>query len=855
MKLSLKDSLIKFNLINEGWAEDLSDKYNEDTLIFVGRILQKVYTDSDISNHPLADWIASSSKTLGELPWTEPYKSRNEQAYEAILTFVKEKEDDNDIVSKIKTLKPKDALKFVKEESEKTSLTGEEELKQWIDDGILKIIDKGPKGTFWAKPLSAEFFRVAQCRPITGMGSHVTGEFGIGCQKGSNSSPAGFGAVGFGGNQKYSNGDTYTLLAKSKDGYYTGVLSMGGNPSDNRFLYHALQFGNKVIGSEALTNFGLESEDLLNAFVNFLINNKYGKKIYKPERPTETTNELGEVISDSTQLPSQMVSIQSNRKALIKMAQNHEEFLKYYEKALKDILSEEEYSLLMIKARELYEKNPKTFISNLPTYLKSEKSETLKILSEINFEDFISRYGEEVILKNIETILKIMDYNKFQNLIKPYISYDKFIEKTDKNKIKEIIRNFSEKAQNVKSTLPIVKSFIESEADFLTLLNNFGNGDKEKGLTAFLNVLATPRMSKHKDYLKSTEGVFSNVEKVVFKDFDGARARVHKNGNILLNPTTGEVYDENGNLLDFDGNNERKFEYVESNQKTTIENAEIKESQWILDYKSIRKLLKENKDVIINILGGGKRGEVKFVEYIIRNSNLQDREKELKNILDDYISIYDKLYKEKKSDVPGVLRYTKMLNFLLPRDYYIQEMIGDLSKDYESKSSIIYKVDKKVVEMAKNKQMLLVYYASKSKGSKSDKLSNACSAYIQTLTFSNSSVMKIEEETKAAINFLQKQNVDISSILQFVINVLEIIPTEFKSSLKELIELNVLSEKSSLGYIVNTEMKGYDANTGISTPNEDVSNKARKIKSYFKLNESSVKNYIQKLLQNNFIIK
>jgi hypothetical protein len=448
-----------------------------------------------------------------------------------------------------------------------------------------------------------------------------------------------------------------------------------------------------------------------------------------------------------------------------------------------------------------------------------------------------------------------MDYNKFQNLIKPYISYDGFIEKTDKKTIKEIIRNFSEKAQNAKATLPMVNSFIESERDFKALLKNFGNGDMERGLTIFLNSLSTPRMSKHNNYLKTPKGVFADVEKVVFKDFDGVKKRVHSNGNVLLDPTTNEVYDERGNLLDFGGDNARKFAYIESKQMTAVENLEIKEGQWILDYKSIRKLLKENKDVIINILGGGKRGEVKFVEYIIRNSNLQDREKELKNILDDYISIYDKLHKEKKSDVPGVLRYTKMLNFLLPRDYYIQEMIGDLSKDYESKFSIIYKVDKKVVEMAKNKQTLLAYYASKSKGSKSDKLSNACSAYIQTLTFSNSSVMKIEEETKAAINFLQKQNVDISSILQFVINVLEIIPTEFKSSLKELIELNVLSEKSSLGYIINTEMKGYDANTGISTPNEDISNKVKKIKSYFKLNESSVRNYIQKLLQNNFIIK
>jgi hypothetical protein len=87
MKLNIKDNLKKFYLISEGWADELERNYSEDILIFVGRMLQMAHPNEDVSNNPLADWIASSSKALGELPWTEPYKTKNEQAYQIRLVF------------------------------------------------------------------------------------------------------------------------------------------------------------------------------------------------------------------------------------------------------------------------------------------------------------------------------------------------------------------------------------------------------------------------------------------------------------------------------------------------------------------------------------------------------------------------------------------------------------------------------------------------------------------------------------------------------------------------------------------------------------------------------------------------
>ncbi len=51
MKFKLKESLIKYNLLKEGWMQDLEGKYDEDLLIFVGRMLQKIYGSENIENH------------------------------------------------------------------------------------------------------------------------------------------------------------------------------------------------------------------------------------------------------------------------------------------------------------------------------------------------------------------------------------------------------------------------------------------------------------------------------------------------------------------------------------------------------------------------------------------------------------------------------------------------------------------------------------------------------------------------------------------------------------------------------------------------------------------------------------
>jgi hypothetical protein len=858
MKLNLKEALIRYNILQEGWLEDLSNKYDEDTLIFVGRMLQQAYPNEDISNHKLADWIAKTAKGFGKISsWNDDKKNDIENSYQILLNFIKENDNSIEIINKIKSMSAKQALAYVKKESKKETeeereINGEEELKEWLDKGLMKIIGRGPKGSFWVKPLKGEFFGVAQCGRL-GKGSQDVGEFGIGCQRGEQ---AGFGAVGF-GNYK---GDTYSLLAKSKDGYYTTIISLGGNPDRGNFVYHALQFGNKIIGSQNEPNFNFDKEDFINAFVDFLSNNSYGKKIYKDETLNETQNEFGETISNSTSLPYQMVSLENDKKALRKFAQNRPDFVKYYEKALKILLGEEQYALLTIKARELYEKDPKRFVESLPTYLKSEKQETLKILSEINFEEFIRQYGEDVVLKNVESIIKSMSYEKFQELIKPYISYDKFLSNTDKSNIKEIIRSFAEKSQSSKKTLPIIQNIIESEEDFEALIKNFGKGNPEKGLRAFLASLSTPRMSKHKSYVRTPEGVTATVKE---PRRDENRNFIDSSNRVIM--SGGEVYDEQGNVMDFGGDEQAKNNYVKSRISYEDVKADVKEGQWILDYKSIRKIIIQNKERIIKLLGGGKKGEIGFLELLLRNSSPQERAKELKENEDFYVDYYNAKFERGDSKVPGIIQLGSILapEKELSTGEKIQtakrNLNGILRDSFSGPAEFAYIIPKN--DYRNNIKYILKFYQNNSKGTY--KIVDSASALMDTLLKSKVSIPEIVELSQNFLNTLYSKKANAKALIKFLYNLIHIIPasTTLKKFVLENLKENDIAKK------IEQARSGRDPKSGIIKPDMFVSEKYRDIMSVINdieddkydagekgdnLQEQEVRKYVRNLLESNF---
>jgi hypothetical protein len=863
MKLSLKDNLKKFNLITEGWAENLSNKYSEDVLILVGRMLQMAYSNEDISNHPLAEWIAKTSKDLGELPWYEPNKSRNEDAYQTILKFVKNSGDDAEIVNNIKSKKAVQALKYVKDEiekmniSEEPKITAEEELKEWLDNGYMKIIGAGPKGSVWVKPLKREFFDVALCG-IGSDSSQIQGEFGVGCQRKVGGA---IGAVGFHRNQ--SDGETYSLMTKGNKGYYTSIISFGGIPSQNKFAYSALQFMNKEIGSEAFGDWS--GDEILEAFVNFLSNNSYGIKIYKPENLHEALSADGSLINSSDNLPGQLNSLtkEKNKKLLVKLAMNNSVFMNYYQKALKKLLKEE-FDLLQIKARELYEKNPKEFINKISYYLTTEKQEAIEILSNINFKDFIEEYGQDVIIKNIEKILSIMNYKDFQDLIRPYISLENFYNQSSKSNLKEIIRNFSEKENSHQKTLNIINELFKSEKELKKVLEKFGNGNVENGLTAFLASLATPKKSEHQEYVKNLDGVTANV-KVVKRNADGKM--IHDNGTVLLDEA-GNVYNEQGDLLYTleHPNQEERSQYINNHKSYKTEEAKILPQNWILDYKNIRNFLKNNKDKIVNILGGGSKGEIKFIESFLRNSSQQERETEIKKIADEYISYYDKAYKEGKSDLIGILQYSKILSNLKMNVggnitfVTASTMDSKLLNNFDKENLYIYNVDKNYLKDDKIRDKIINYYAKKSNRIDNKKIIDGTAAYFSTLKLSNFSPIDIEKKFRFFTNVFDKKfKFSTEEILDFIIIILEILPQNDVAVFKNFIEDNILSDKTDLGFKIQQSKEWRDTRTGELKSNKNIKDQLTKIKDIINqtkdLNEQKIRRYIQNLLYSNFRIK
>ncbi len=806
MKLSIKENLSKFHLINEGWMEDLSDNYDEDVLYFTGIMLQRAFFDEDISNHPMAKWIADSTKGFlrgNSMPMKEPFKTDVENSFQTILNFIRESENQNEEIRKIKSKKPKDALKYVQEEvkkskeearikaeeearrKEEANITPEVELKEWLDRGLMKVIGRGPKGSFWVKPLKGEFFGVAQCVPLADSNSQSAGEFGIGCQRGET---AGFGAVGFG--RDIGVGETYSLLGKAENGYYTTLISTGYNTQTDKFAYHSLQYGNKSIGSEGWGKWS--AEDFANAFVDFMTKNPYGIKMYKEEGGT-TTNLDGDTVSSMTSLPSRFNNIKKHKDIFYRLLREHPNFLNYYNTAIRRELGEEEYAAFQIKAKELYESDPERFMKMLPTYLKSEKDEVLDILkNKIDFKDFIERYGEESILQNISNIIKIISYEEFNKLIKPHINFKSFLQSISSEDLKELFRFISEKNNSAQKSLDWLNNFIKEEPEGILELLGDGKG-AASGLVKLMSFFKTPRLKKHQNYT-TKDGVTTATYDVPDRNENGNL--IDSEGRVIMatrrddnNNQITEVFDENGNVLNFDNDNE-KIEYVNSRIHKVEEVKEVIPSLTVLDPKRTRDFLKDNKNLYKKIYGDDEKSEINFIRQILLNSNEKERERDVKKEKDKFISYYDEQRKKGNTDLPGIIEYSKIL---YPKST-IREVQG--LKDNVK----VYKLDKK--DIKEHWPDLFKYYYESSIGSSYVKFSNSLNALLKILITSNVHESEVKKYIEDFLNVIEKK-FGIEGLVYFVENVLY--ENEYIYSKKEIIDIfkdkDVKDSKSYIDFI------------------------------------------------------
>ena len=180
MKFNLKESLIKYNLLKEGWMQDLEGQYDEDLLIFVGRMLQKIYGSENIENHKLAPWIAGVTKKLGKAPYDIDANNMKSavHAFEMILNYIKSENNSEEAISNITSKDPKAAYAYAKEELEKEAGPRYSEVvDRMVDDGTIRVVKEISNNRIWVEVLDRSFFDEADGGALFGISCQNRGAF------------------------------------------------------------------------------------------------------------------------------------------------------------------------------------------------------------------------------------------------------------------------------------------------------------------------------------------------------------------------------------------------------------------------------------------------------------------------------------------------------------------------------------------------------------------------------------------------------------------------------------------------------------------------------------------------------
>lgn len=689
-------------LLSEGWMQDLSNKYDEHTLHFVQQILSDSYPGQDVSNNLLAPWIAKISKERGA-PLNVDSKGLNsiKFAFKVILEYFKATGDAPEVARQLSSKKDKDAFAQAKagleeikalEARAEESLNPEEELKEWIDNGEIRVIGTGSKGSIWVEVLKKEWLHKSACglqnvnNPSREQKNIL---FGIECQ------------VTGGGDRGPWTGpsDTsYTLLGKDSEGHYRALLSATAN-KERGYFYEIKQRANKHLGAEsALGWLNLDSD-----FADFIINNPEGKNIYKFDinpREDEFGNEVSSHRNSRGDLYGAFAEfgylLNNKRDTLFRILQGKPKTLLYYKELLENTLTPEELLSLTQKVEDVFAEDPEKFIKELGSFLRSQKEETLRILENFDFPSFINDFGEESLLQSINEILLNMNFDKFMEVIYPFINFENFIRRNDRKDLKEFFRRISEKENSPKKFLKILNELTEKHGD--AIYETLGNGDKEKGLGSLIGLLATPRLDMHQDYKRApgAKTFIAQVEEV----------QRNEDGSPIIDSRTGQP----------------AFRKV---------SREINPEKYILNPKGIRSFLNKNKNEFEEIFGGEENGKINLLKYIIVNSSEQDRERALKGEKDYYINHYDELYNNGSWPVPGIIEYSKITRKGDGANKSILAHIPKLNPIDPPTHSIfsepdninIYEIDKKEFETGKNINDLIKYYVRKvKKGTETSKV-------------------------------------------------------------------------------------------------------------------------------------
>lgn len=584
MKFNLKESLIKYNLLKEGWMQDLEGKYDEDLLIFVGRMLQKIYGSENIENHKLAPWIAEVTKKLGKAPYDIDANNMKSavHAFEMILNYIKSENDSEESISNITSKDPRAAYAYAKEELEKEDGPKYSEvIDKMIDDGIIRVVKKISGNRIWVEVLNKSFFF-----------SSDGGKLGISCQAGQ-------------GGDKFVGGTykTYTLLSKGNNGYET-LASIAIDTSDSSFK-EIKDVGNKAPGKGAVRGFG----DLGEVTLDFMLQDLSDIYEYHPwagrSAPTACPGDYGAAGTFCWWLknkPSFIEKILANPKALEVM----EPLIRNTKPDFLDALT--------LDYEEVLRNDPDQFFNRLNVYLSKVKDDLGDLLKEFNFQDYAkSESGKESLFKAMPILIENLPFEFFENKIYPHIDFGEFLSKMNKPTTENILRSIRNKFD--KNTKSFLSSFEKMFQDFV---KGFGGGLKGFGvLSTLLNI---PRLEKHQNYRKVDGEIIASTERPVV-DADGNIVR-NVDGEREVSLVDVKIPEDEKilgakNVRDFYKKNE---DWIKSQMTGSDEEKSIKFLRYMLTASSSQakqSSLKKEKD--------------KFIEYY--NKQYKEGKSELPGLL------------------------------------------------------------------------------------------------------------------------------------------------------------------------------------------------------------------------------
>jgi hypothetical protein len=630
MKLSLKDNLKKFNLITEGWAEDISDKYSEDILIFVGRMLQMAYPNEDISSHPLAEWIAKTSKALGEMPWSEPKKSNLEKDYQVIINFVKNNDDRIEIINNIKNKNLEDALKYVEEESDDAI----KQIEKFELEGLIKIVEK-TQNKIWVEVLNSDFFKKV---------CENNSNFGIACQITSEST-------------KFVGGDrrTYTLLGKENKGdkSYFITLSSISLIGKDRF-FEIKQPGNAFPGQQNVGSYS--GQKIAEETVNFIINSPFLEDynvyvdFFNPNNVPIKETKYGGASTFAWWL--------KNKPELItRIIQNNEKVLDAMEPLIR-VIKPDFLELINIDLLDISKNKPDAFFNKLKIYLGVDRNLVIDILNNFNYKEYIDNFteGKENIEKNLMTIMDVISYDIFNNNIKKYIDFKGFISKLNDDEIKEFIRKVRNKFdKNIKYFMQ------EFNKLFPFFIEGFG-GDSSAFAKVF-NVLNVPRLDKHQNYTINSSGeIIALVEEPVI--IDGSVQR-DSGGRRITQIKSKEIKDDDlilGKKLTKTFLKNHKDSIIDLLPGNDISERELNYNRMLFKNMSLQEkesLLKEKKDeMILQFDEKYKSGKSNYPGFIAFNLLKEPKVYVINsNSFNEGVKSYKFNKKDFKENIPNLLKY------------------------------------------------------------------------------------------------------------------------------------------------------------------------------------------------------